>query len=133
MTDARVEEVYPDRDGARVFLDQAEMFLRDARTAGLSSESQAMLLHSASICVCDAILQAVGKRVTPGDGSHSLRLESALDQFPDDTEELLEALDASRARRNEASYAAGFVAHSSVVDAREATKELVERARVFLA
>src|SRR4051812_2891593 len=105
MSDARVEKAYPDRNGARVFLEQAETFLRDAVTTGLSSESQAVLLHSASICACDAILQAVGLRVTPGDRSHVLRLEAALDELDGETDELLEALDASRARRNEASYA----------------------------
>ncbi|HEX6702608.1 MAG TPA: hypothetical protein VF101_17910 [Gaiellaceae bacterium] len=133
MTDARIEDVYADRDGARVFLDQAERFLRDAHIAGLSTESQTVLLHNASICACDAILQAVGKRVTPGDGSHLLRLEEALAQLGDPNEELLDALDAARARRHEASYAAGFVAHASLVDAHEATTELMERARVFLA
>lgn len=133
MSDARIEREYPDREGARVFLGQAETFLRDAGSKGLSSESQAVLLHNASICACDAILQAVGLRVTPGDGAHVLRLERAMAEIDGDTEELLEALDASRARRNEASYAAGFIAQASVVDAREATTELVERARSFLA
>ena len=47
MADARVEDAYADRVGARVFLDQAERFLRDARTAGLSTESQTVLLHNA--------------------------------------------------------------------------------------
>lgn len=91
------------------------------------------LLHNAAISACDAILQAVGLRVTPGDGSHALRLEEALKQIEGDTEELLERLDASRARRNEASYAAGFVAEASVSDAREATTELVAVARTFVA
>jgi len=74
-------------------------------------------------------MQAVGLRVTPGDRSHAMRLENALEQLDEDTEDLLERLDASRARRNEASYAAGFVAQASVDDAREATTELVELAR----
>jgi hypothetical protein len=133
LTDARVEETYPDRHGARVFLDQAETFLRDARNTGLSPESQIVLLHDASICACDAILHALGKRVTPGDGSHELRLKAAVPHLGDDTEELLEALDASRVRRNEASYTAGFVADASLVEAHEATTELLERARAFLA
>jgi hypothetical protein len=33
---------------------------------------------------------------------------------------------------NEASHAAGFIAQASVVDALEATTELVEMARVFV-
>jgi hypothetical protein len=133
VPDARVETVYPDRVGASEFLKQADTFLADSRTSTLSAESQAILLHNSAICGCDAILQAVGLRVTPGDGSHLLRLETALAQLADDTEELLESLDASRERRNEASYAAGFVAQASVADAREATTELVELARAFVA
>jgi len=133
MADARVETVYQDRDGACAFLDQAETFLHDAGAAGLSSASRAVLLHNASVCACDAILQASGRRVTPGDGAHVLRLETALAELEGDTEDLFEALDASRAIRNEASYAAGFIAGASVMDACEATTELIERARSYLA
>lgn len=133
MSDARVEEVYPDRVGAREFLAQADMFFADADKPTLSPPSRAVLLHNATVCACDAILQAVGRRVTPGDRSHILRLETALAELDGDTEELLERLDASRERRNEASYAAGFIAQASVADAHEATAELVELTRAFLA
>lgn len=133
MTAARVEGVYADHVGAREFFEQAEIFMADADTNALSAVSVAVLLHNATVCACDAILQAVGLRVSPGDGSHVLRLETALDQLDGDTEELLERLDASRERRNEASYAAGFVAQASVSDAREATAELIELARWFVA
>lgn len=61
-----------------------------------------------------------------------LRIETALEQLDHDTEELLEILDASRERRNEASYAAVFVAEASAAEAREATAELIELARGFL-
>lgn len=132
MTDARVEKVYEDRVSAREFLAQADLFLADADTATLSAPSQAILLHNATVCACDAILQAVGLRVTPGDRSHALRLETALDQLDSDIEELLESLDASRERRNEASYAAAFVPEASVADAREATAEIIELARAFV-
>jgi hypothetical protein len=132
MTDARVEKVYEDRMGARVFLTQAETFLGDADAQDLSAPSRTVLLHNAAVSACDAILQAAGQRVTPGDGAHILRLETALDHLDSDTEELLERLEASRVRRNEASYAAEFVAEASVVDAREATSELVELARGFV-
>jgi hypothetical protein len=133
LTDARVEKVYEDRVAAGEFFAQAEMFLADADTTSLRAPSRVVLLHNATVCACDAILQAVGLRVTPGDRSHVLRLEAALDQIKGDTEELLERLDASRARRNEASYAAGFIAQASVGDAREATAELIELARAFVA
>lgn len=107
--------------------------MADAGVNGLNAISQAVLLHNATVCACDAILQAAGLRVTPGDRSHVLRLETALDQIDADTDELLERLDASRERRNEASYAAGFVADASLSDAREATVELMELARSLVA
>lgn len=128
MTEARVEKVYADRVRALEFLAQAERFSTDADVAGLSAESRVVLLHNATISACDAILQAVGLRVTWGDGAHVLRIETALAQITGDTEELLESLDASRERRNEASYAALFVAQASASDAREATTELLELA-----
>ena len=58
MTDARIERVYVDKVRAREFVGQAERFLEDANTAGLSSESQAILLHSAAVSACDAILHS---------------------------------------------------------------------------
>ena len=132
MTEARLQAVTADRVSAREFLAQAEVFLTDAQVSGLSAESQVVLAHNAAMSACDSVLQAVGKRVTPGDRGHVLRLESALSQIDGDTEDLRERLDASRARRNEASYAAGPVARASVEDALEATAELIERARRFL-
>ncbi|MGA2163325.1 MAG: hypothetical protein ABSH36_02520 [Solirubrobacteraceae bacterium] len=132
MTDARVEKVYADRVRAREFLEQADRFRGDADTPDLSAESQSVLLHNAAICACDAILQAAGQRVTSGDNAHALRLETALEHLEGDTEELLESLDASRERRNEASYAAAFVAKASLADAREATTELLERVRALI-
>lgn len=101
-------------------------------TDGLSAASRVILLHNSAISACDGILQAVGLRVTPGDRSHVLRLQSALEELDADTEDLFDRLDASRERRNEASYAVGFIARASVADAQEATTELVELARVFV-
>ena len=129
MTEARVQKVYEDQVSARELIEQAETFMRDARKDGLDETSQAVLLHNAAIRACDAILQAAGLRVTPGDRSHILRIETALDQVDADTEDLLDRLDASRELRNEASYRAGFVARASVSDAREATSELIALAR----
>jgi hypothetical protein len=128
---ARVEKVYADRLGARVYLEQAERFQSDAGS-DLSAESRSVLLHNAAISASNAILQAAGLRVTSGEGSHLLRLETALEQLHQDTEDLLERLDASRSRRNEASYAAMLVAEASVEEAREGTAELIEAARDFL-
>jgi hypothetical protein len=97
MTDARVENVHADRVRSREFLAQAQRFATDADAPGL--ESRVVLLHNAVLAACDAILQSIGLRVTSGDGAHMLRIETALDQLDQDTEELLESLDASRERR----------------------------------
>lgn len=133
MTEARVENVHADRLGARTFLSQAEKFQKDADVPELSAESKSVLLPDAVISGCDAILQVSGLRVNSGDGAHVLRLEAALEQIDQDTDDLLERLDASRSRRSEASYAAGFVAQASVDEAREATAELIELARALVA
>lgn len=132
MTEARVENIYEDRVRAREFLGQADRFLLDADCATLSVESRSVLLHNATVCACDALLQAGGLRVTPGDRSHVLRLETALEQIDSDTEDLFEDLDASRERRNEASYAAAVVSQASIADAREAVTDLLKRAHALL-
>lgn len=132
MTEARVEKVHADRLGARTYLAQAEQFQTDADASDLSTESRSVLLHNAAVSASNGILQAAGLRVTSGDGSHAIRLETAIAQFDHDTDDLLERLDASRSRRNEASYAAMLVSQTSVDEAREATAELIELARDFL-
>lgn len=129
MTEARVERVHADRIRAREFLGQSERFAADAGVSGIHNASRAVLLDNAAVSACDAILQAVGLRVTPGDRAHILRLETALAQVDAETEELLERLDASRERRVDASYGAGYVANASVSDAHEATAELIELSR----
>jgi hypothetical protein len=133
VTDARLEDVHPDRVTAREFLAQADELFADAGADGLRTASQAILLHNASIAACDAILQAAGKRVTGGDGAHALRIDTALGVVGGDTEDLADRLDATRERRNEASYRAGVIARASVVDAREAVTELLEIARAQVA
>ena len=98
MTNARVEQTYADRVAAREFLAQAQMFLADANAATLSAPSQAVLLHNATICACDGIHQAVGLRASPGDRSHVLRPQTALNEADGDTEEPFERSDAPLAR-----------------------------------
>ena len=127
MTEARVEEVPADRVTAREFLRAGRVFLDDA-VPPLSNESRQLLLHQAALCACDAILLAAGLRVAGGDRGHIVRLERALDELPGPTDDLLEALDAARARRVEASYQALPVPGASVDDAAEATHELYARA-----
>lgn len=132
MTDARVEKVYADRVRAREFLQQALQFQGDAASRNLSAESQSVLLHNAAVCACDAILQATGLRVTPGDRSHVLRLETALEQLDGDTTELLESLDVSREQRNVVSYAASFTPQAILAEAREATEHLLDLTKAML-
>jgi hypothetical protein len=131
MSEARVQEVHADKSGARIYLDQAEAFQVDADQK-LSAESRSVLLHNAAVSAADAILQAAGLRVTLGDGAHQLRLETALAQLAHDTDELLDRLEASRSRRNEASYAAMLIPQASVDEAREATAELIVLARGYV-
>jgi hypothetical protein len=131
MTEARLEQVHANRIDARTYLEQAKTFQDDA-DAGLSSESRSVLLHNAVISAADAVLQAAGLRVSGGDGAHQLRIETALAQLPDETDDLLDRLDASRSRRNEASYAAMLVPEASIEEAREATAELIALATEFV-
>jgi hypothetical protein len=132
MTDARVDTVYADRHGAREFLAQADRFLADAAIDGLSAESQSVLLHNATISACDAILQAVGLRVTPGDRSHALRLETALERLPQDTEELFESLDASRERRTKPPMRQVSSSRRASTTLGESVIELLELSRAFV-
>jgi hypothetical protein len=92
-----------------------------------------VLVHSAVIAACDAVLAANGLRVSSGDRGHVLRIDTALNHLDGDTEELNERLDAARERRNDASYSALPVPAASVDDALEAATELVERARRHVA
>jgi hypothetical protein len=131
MSEARVEKAYANRRDATTYLEQAKTFQADA-DADLSGESRSVLLHNAVISAADAILQAVGLRVSGGEGAHQLRIETALAQLPDETDELLDRLEASRSRRNEASYAAMLVPQASLDEAREATAELIALATGFV-
>lgn len=133
MTVARLQEIDPDAHGAGMLFAQAELFLGDARKTDITNESRVVLAHNAAIAACDAILAAEGWRVTSGDNAHVLRLQSALTHVDGDTEELFERLDTSRARRNDASYSGFPVGSFSVVDAIEATTELVEMVRARVA
>jgi len=131
MTDARLEQVHASRIDARNYLEQARTFQADADGA-LSNESRSVLLHNAVLSAADAVLQAAGLRVGSGDGAHQLRIETALAQLPEETDDLLDRLESSRSRRNDASYAAMLVPEASIEEAREATAELISLAAVFV-
>ncbi len=128
MTEARIEEVPADRVTAREYLDQGRRFLEDAARNSNSNESRQLLFHQAALCACDAILLARRRRVSSGDAAHVMRLRAALAELAGDTDDLLDALDAARAMRVEASYGAFLVPDASLADATEATLELYARA-----
>ena len=132
MTQAGVKAVRADRVGAREFVTQARIFVNDAASPGLANESRQLLLHQASLTACDAVLLAAGWTVGSGDGAHALRLDKALAELPGADDELFDRLDASRARRNEASYRAQAVPTASVSEATEATLELLALVDAFL-
>jgi hypothetical protein len=99
MTEARLRKVPADRVGAREFLEQGRIFMSDAGIREISNEGRQLLLHQTAICACDAVLLVSGLQVAGGDGAHMMRLEHALAELPDDVDDLLDTLDASRARR----------------------------------
>lgn len=130
MTDARVEAVPPDPREARVYLGQARTLLRDGEAADNADASRQILLHSAAVCACDAVLLAAGFRVTVGDGAHVLRLGKGTELLAAD--DLLDRLDDARLSRNESSYGAAIPSVDDVSDAVDVTRELVERASAFV-
>jgi hypothetical protein len=132
MTDARVEHVPVDTLRARGFLAQAKQFLADGGGSTISSPSRQVLLHNAAIAACDALLMVHGRRVTPGDGGHWLRLKEAQDLLQDDHGDLFDRLDESRMARNDVSYRAEFVLDEEVDAARRAVEELLEIAQSYV-
>jgi hypothetical protein len=133
MTKAAVERVEPDPWLARAFLDSARSFVDDGSSERNSDASRQLLLHSAAIAACDAVLAVNGRRVTGADGGHKLRLEAAEDLLPDASDGLFVRLDDARMTRNEASYAAGLVPAVSVQEALEAVRELIDLAETHVA
>lgn len=131
MTEARIEAVPADPREARVFLARGKDFLRDGRAGDNTAASRQVLLHSAAVCACDAVLLAAGLRVTAGDRSHVIRLDKATELL--DADDLLDRLDDARLRRNESSYGAAMPAAEDVAEAIEVTQELLDRASAFVA
>ncbi|MGA2166253.1 MAG: hypothetical protein ABSH36_17555 [Solirubrobacteraceae bacterium] len=84
------------------------------------------------MAACDAILSINGKRIVGSDGSHRLRLEQAETLLRGDNRRLFATLEDSRASRNLASYAAGFVPADDIEASCAAVDELVAIAAVHV-
>jgi hypothetical protein len=91
-----------------------------------------ILLHSAAMAACDAILSVNGKRIVGSDGGHLLRLEQAETLLRGDNRHLFATLEDSRASRNIASYAAGFVPADDIEASCASVEELVTIAAVHV-
>jgi hypothetical protein len=130
VTDARIEPVPADPAFARVFLDQAEVFLADADRVGLDSKQ--ILCWQACISMLEAILLAAGRRVTPGAGGHMRRLEEADRVLGGMHSDLFERLDLHRDARHDVSYAAGVASELGTDELRTAAGELLEVARDYV-
>jgi hypothetical protein len=109
MTRARVERIEPNVWDARQFLARAVELLEDGGNETDTPANRVILLHTAAIAACDAVLSLNGRRVVGSEGGHILRLEEAEALLPADHRELFERLDENRLTRGEASYAAAFV------------------------
>jgi hypothetical protein len=107
VPDARVEPVEIDVWGARAFMERSRELLADGARSENTPASRMILLHSAAMAACDAILSINGKRIVGSDGSHRLRLKQAETLLRGDNRRLFATLEDSRASRNLASYAAG--------------------------
>lgn len=132
MPDARVEPVEIDVWGARAFMERARELLADGARSENTPASRMILLHSAAMAACDAILSINGKRIVGSDGSHRLRLEQAETLLRGDNRRLFATLEDSRASRNLASYAAGFVPADDIEASCAAVDELVAIAAVHV-
>ena len=97
MTDARVEDVAPDPWGAQGFLANARRLLADGSRAENSAEGRQLLLHSAAMAACDALLALEGRQVVGSDRGHQLRLAEAENLLAGEHSALFERLDAGDA------------------------------------
>lgn len=122
---AQVEYAGEDIWAAREFLEQARRFLADGRIEALHDEGRQVLLHSAAIAACDAILAIKGLEVTGSEGGHVLRLTEAHRQLGGLHRDLFERLNDSRDRRIQASYRAAAVDANGVDESVQAVTELV--------
>jgi hypothetical protein len=132
VTEARVEETDFDPWAAKLFLSQAQALLADGSRNEISGEGRQLLLHSAAMAACDAILAIHGKRVVGTEQGHQRRLEGTQGLLSNDYHQLFDHLDEGRVARNAVSYRAGFVPPPDVKAAFTAVTELVEIAEAHI-
>lgn len=126
MTEARVEPIEPDPWLAAAFLLQAKGFSADGSADGsIGMESRQVLLHSAVIAACDALLAINGRQIAGTEGGHIKRLAEAQRLLPGDHDELFDALDDGRVARNSVSYAAGLAMAPDVDETAKAVQQLL--------
>jgi hypothetical protein len=130
VTRARAEHVPADPTTARVFVDQAERFLEDAE--GMAPASVQLLCWQACISAMEAVLLMAGRRVSPGDGAHVLRLREAEKQIEEDHTGLFQRLDDHRELRHDVSYHAGVISEQEAESTRRDATELVAIVRTML-
>lgn len=123
MTEATVELVEPDPWLASSLLAHARQF--EASSAGLPPESRQVLLHSAVVAACDAVLAIDGRRVKGSDGRHRLRISTAQHLLTGDRDELFDVLDEAREIRNNVSYAGGMAVPADVAETAAAARKLL--------
>ena len=68
MTTATIESISPDAWLAQGFYQRAHEFLRDGQSTGLSAAGRQVLLHSAALAACDAVLAINGRQVLGSEG-----------------------------------------------------------------
>lgn len=123
MTEATVELVEPDPWLASSFLAHARQF--EASSAGLPSESRQVLLHSAVVAACDAVLAVDGRRAKGSDGGHRLRISTAQHLLAGDHDELFDVLDEARVIRNDVSYGGAMAVPADVAETADAVRRLL--------
>lgn len=132
MTEAAIESVPADENWARVHLARADVLIEDASSEGTSNAGQQILLYTACIALMEAVMQAGGRRVTPGVGHHQRLIEETERLLDCGNPSLFERLDDARATRNDASYSAGVVSEDHVASISSCAMELQELVRVYL-
>src|SRR5437667_10411729 len=132
MTRAAAEEVGPDPERAREFLDQAKRFLADAERTSTSREGSVVLYWSTCNSSMDAILAATGLRIERGEDSHIVRIETTRGILGAGYGELFDRLDEWRRERHGVSYAAIEPAAGVVAAMQDDARDVVSAAHRYV-
>ena len=122
--DARLERIEPDAFAAADLLRRARSFAADGARDENAPETRQVVLHSAVIAACDAVLAVDGYAVVGSTGGHRLRIEEAAMRLGLDTD-LAVRIDEVRVSRNSVSYGALRPPADDVDDASATVRELL--------